>query len=162
MRYSIDRMLTKHKLVEVRNTPGNHDIHSSMILDEAIKGYYYNTKRVLVHESPRAFWAYKFGKNLVGVAHGHAPKPKKLPGLLASDYPEWWAECPHKFCRHGHLHTNSEFEDITVRVDGFRTLAAPDNWTAGMGYRAGREAQSIILHAEDGQSERHYKGIIYG
>lgn len=162
MRYSIERMLTKHKIVEVRNTPGNHDIHSSIIIDEAIKAYYHNTKRVIVHESPRAFWAYRFGKNLVGVAHGHAPKPKALPGLLAADYPEWWAVCPYKFCRHGHLHTNSEFEDMTVIVNGFRTLAAPDSWTSSMGYRSGREATSITLHDEDGQDERHYKGVIYG
>jgi transposase-like protein/metallophosphoesterase superfamily enzyme len=155
IRSCIEMMLEKHATVEIRNTPGNHDIHSSMILDEALKAYYHNDKRVIVHDSPKAFWAYRFGNSVIGIAHGHAPKPKKLPGLLAADYPQWWAECAYKACRHGHLHTTPCFEEMTVWTEGFQTLAAPDAWSISEGYRAGRGTQSIVLHIEDGEIERH-------
>lgn len=159
LRYIAERALQKHKTVEIRNTAGNHDPHSGMVLDVAAKCFFENEPRVIVHDSPKAFWAYRFGKNLVGIAHGHAPKPKDLPKLLATDYAQEWAECDFRYCRHGHFHSQRSFEEMGVICEGFRTLAPKDAWHAASGYRSGREAVAIVLDKEFGEIERHTAGI---
>lgn len=159
LKYAVERMLEKHSRVEIRNTPGNHDIHAAMVLDEALSAYFSKEPRVIVHDAPKPFWAYRFGSSLVGIAHGHAPKPNKLPGLLAADYPEWWGQTKHKYCRHGHLHHKRGFTDMGVECEGFPTLAARDAWATGEGFRTGRKMVSIVLHREYGEWERHVRAI---
>lgn len=159
LRYAIDNALKKHTKVRIRNTPGNHDFHAAMMVDEAILAAYENEPRVIVEGSPKPFWAYRFGSNLVGIGHGDAPKAKLMPGLLACDYPKEWAECEHRYCRAGHVHHASAFEDLGVKVETFRTLAPKDFWHAKQGYRSGREMQSIVLHKEFGEVERHTASI---
>lgn len=158
-RYMVERLLEKHKKVEIRNTPGNHDIHSALVLDEVMVAVYEKEPRVIVHDSPFPFWAYRFGTSLVGIAHGHEPKPKTLPGLLANDYPKWWGEAHYKFCRHGHLHNKQQFTEIGVECEGFPTLAALDAWGSGQGYRAPRYTVAIVLHKEHGEVERHRASV---
>lgn len=159
LRHTVIQLLAKHKKVEIRNTPGNHDIHSSMVLDFALKAYFEKEPRVIVHDSPRPFWAYRFGNNLVGLAHGHAPKPNKLPGLLAADYPEWWGATQFKYCRHGHLHHERGFTDMGVKCEGFPTLAAKDAWSTGEGFRSGRKMVAVVLHKNAGEIERHIASV---
>ncbi len=159
VRYAIVSSLNHFGKIRVRNTQGNHDQHSSAVLDFAMKAYFENEPRVTIEDSPKPFWAYRFHSNLVGTAHGHQSKPARLPGLLACDYPEWWGECEHKYCRAGHVHHSSSGEEMGVKWETFRTLAPKDFWHAGMGFRSGREATSIVLHKDYGEIERHTAGI---
>lgn len=159
MRYMIDRALEKHNTVRVRNVAGNHDPHASVTLTEALIGYYSKEPRVTIEDSPRAFFTYRFGSNLVGITHGHTGKPERLPGILAVDAQKDWGECEFKYVWHGHIHTKKVFEDMGVIVESFRTLAAKDAWHAEQGYRPGREMQAIVLHKEFGEIERHTAGL---
>lgn len=161
LKYAIERALQKHKTVEIRNTAGNHDIHSSMPLDVACKCYFHNVPRVVVHDQPRTLWAYTFGANLVGIAHGHKLKIPELPGLLANDYASEWGNQKDQFryVRHGHFHSKRSFESMNVIVEGFRSLAAKDAWHEASGYRSGREAVAIVLDKDYGEIERHTAGI---
>jgi len=159
MRYTIDKALTKHKKVRVRNVAGNHDPHASVTLTEALIGYYAKEPRVVIEDSPRAFFTYRFGQNLIGITHGHAGKPERLPGILAVDAQTDWGECAFKSVWHGHIHNKRVFEDMGVIVESFRTLAARDAWATEQGYRPGREMQAIVLHKEFGEIERHTAGI---
>ena len=160
MRTLIERALEKHKIVRVRNVAGNHDPHAHITLDEFLRGYFSKNQRVIIESSPRPFWAYKFGKNLIGISHGHAPKPEKMPGVLAVDYPEWWAQCDYRYCWHGHIHTKRLFETLSVLVESFRTLATNDEWHTAQGYRSGKEMQAIILDKEYGEVERHTASLM--
>ena len=158
LRHFIEKALTKHKIVRVRNVAGNHDPHSHVALSCALATFYESNKRVIIEDSPRAMYYYRFGKNLIGITHGHMPKPDKLPSVMAVDCPEW-AECEFKYCWHGHIHTKRSFEAMNVIVESFRTLAPGDAWTVDSGYRAGREIQAIILDKDFGEVERHTAGI---
>jgi predicted phosphodiesterase len=159
MRYTIDRALEKHRQVRVRNVRGNHDPHASIALQESLIGYYSNEPRLIVEDSPRAFWVYRFGLNLVGITHGHTGKVEKLPGVLAVDAQKDWGECEFKMVWHGHIHSKKVFEDMGVTVESFRTLAARDAWHTEQGYRPVREMQAIVLHKEFGEVERHTAGL---
>ena len=159
MRYVIDKALEKHKLVRVRNVAGNHDPTASITLTEALKGYYENEPRVEIADSPKSFFIYRFGANLVGITHGHTGRPERLPGLLAVDAQKDWGECDFRFVWHGHIHSKRVFEDMGVIVESFRTLAGKDAWHAEQGYRPGREMQAIVLHKRFGEIERHTAGL---
>src|SRR3990167_3499805 len=159
MRHVIDRALEKHNLVRVRNVAGNQDPHASVTLTEALIGYYSKEPRVVIEDSPRAFFTYRFGTNLIGITHGHTGKPERLPVILAVDAQKEWGECEFKYVWHGHIHNKKVFEDMGVIVESFRTLAAKDAWHAEMGYRPGREMQAIVLHKEFGEIERHTAGL---
>ena len=158
LRYFIEKSLTKHKRVTVRNVSGNHDPHSHVALSCALSTFYDTNKRVIIEDSTKAMYYYRFGQNLIGVTHGHQPKPDKLAGVMAVDCPEW-SECEFKYCWHGHIHTKRSFEDMKVIVESFRTLAPADAWTYDSGYRSGREIQAIVLDREYGEVERHTAGI---
>jgi hypothetical protein len=159
MRYVIDRALTKHQTVRVRNTAGNHDPHASVTLTEALIGYYHDEPRVVIEDTPRPFFVWRFGSNLVGITHGHAGKPETFAGILAVDAAKDWGECAFKYVWHGHIHIRRLFEIMGVLIESFRTLAGRDAWHTEQGYRAGREMQAIVLHRDFGEIERHTAGI---
>ncbi len=161
IKYVVAKCLEKHKTVWIRNTPGNHDNHTSTILDIAIANFYENDPRVEVKDTAKLFWAYSFGKCLVGIGHGDRPPPKDLPKqlvhhyVMTGDYPD----AEFYYCRHGHLHSSRSFEDMGIKCEGFRTIAPKDAWSTGKGFVAGREAVAIVLHKTFGEIERHTAGI---
>ena len=159
LRYFIDKALTKHKIVRVRNVAGNHDPHSHVALSCALSNFYESNKRVIIEDSPRAMFYHRFGNNLIAITHGHMPRPDKLAGVIAVDRSDKDWECKYKYCWHGHIHTKRVFESMTVIVESFRTLAPADNWTTSSGYRSGREIQAIVLDRNYGEVERHTAGI---
>ena len=70
----IDLALAKHSIVRWRSAIGNHNEHSALMMNQFIKAYYRNEPRVIVHDSPSMFMYHKFGKNLIGITHGHKAK----------------------------------------------------------------------------------------
>jgi hypothetical protein len=159
MRYTIDRALERHGKVRVRNVAGNHDPHANITLTEALKGYYLNEPRVIIEDSPRPFWVYRFGSCLVGITHGDGVKTEDMPGVLAVDAQADWGQCEFRYCWHGHIHSKKVIEKLGVIVESFRTLAGKDAWHTEQGYRPGREMQAIVLHKKFGEIERHTAGL---
>lgn len=151
----IDKALQRHQQVIVRNESGNHDPHSSLWLSIVLDAYYRNEPRVCVVLSPAPFWYYRHGSVLLGTTHGHGPKPKDLGGIMASDRPEDWGATQHRAWIHGHIHTTTRHEFPGCVVESFRTLAGKDFWHTQQGYRAGRDMNALVYHAEDGEVARH-------
>ena len=56
LRYFIEKALTKHKIVRVRNVAGNHDPHSHVALSCALATFYESNKRVIIEDSPKAMY----------------------------------------------------------------------------------------------------------
>lgn len=154
MRACIEAALEKHDTVRVINEIGNHDDHTSQMLTIALSLLYENNKRVQFDESPAKFHYHEFGKNLIGVTHGDTVKPDRLSGIMATDRPQEWGRTVHRYWYTGHVHTRQVFELAGCSVESFRTLAARDAWSAGAGYRSGRDMQMIALHREHGEVSR--------
>ena len=154
MRKLVDEALTKHKKVIVKNAIGNHNEHSAIFISLFLDSWFRNEPRVEVDKSPAMFWYYKFGKNLIGVTHGHTIKPDKLGGVMSVDQKENWSTTDYRYWYTGHIHHQSVKEYENCVVETFRTLAAKDAWHSASGYRSGRDMKCIILHKDYGEIQR--------
>lgn len=159
MVYLVRRALNKHEKVIVRLVKGNHDPHSSVALALALRAFFREEPRVVVDMSPSDFWFMRFGKVLIGLAHGDTCKARMLPGIMASDVPQDWGASEFRFFHHGHVHHDGSEEFPGCKVEWHQTLAGKDAWHAASGYRSGRSMKVIIYHDEDGELERHTVGI---
>lgn len=159
MCYVITATLRKHKRVTVRIVKGNHDPHSSFGLALALSAFFRNEPRVYIDLSPRVYWYFNFGRNLIGITHGDGCKQERLPGIMAADVPELWGQTKYREFYRGHLHHDEEQEYPGCKVRTFRTLAAPDSYSAGAGYRSGRDTKLLVYHRDYGLRETHHCNI---
>lgn len=155
LKHAITRALKKHEEVEVWLIGGNHDPHSSFAISMCLAAFYEKEPRVKIDLSPAAFRYLRHGRVLIGSHHGHGLKMDQLPGIMATDRAQDWGETRHRhwYCGHWHHLSRKEFPGCTVET--FRTLAARDAWHTANGYRAGRDMQLVVHHAEYGEIERH-------
>lgn len=155
MRQCIESALARHKTVHVINAPGNHDETGALWLSAALAHIYEREPRVVIETTPALFAYYRHGKVLIGVHHGHACKPDKLPGVMAADRAKDWGETVHRYWWGGHVHHESVREFPGVRFESFNTLAAKDAYAAAGGWRSARNMKCIVFHAEHGEVARH-------
>ncbi len=161
MRYMITAALTKHQQVHVIVEIGNHDPASSIWLMEAMNMLYENEPRVTVDTSPMQFHYFRFGKVLIGTAHGHDVKMQALPLIMAHDRKEDWGQTEYRHWWTGHIHHSKTQAATSARdytgctVESFRILAASDAWAHQKGYRAARDMKSITFHKEYGEVSRN-------
>ncbi len=159
--YHIDRILEKHGECDVRSLGGNHDADTSAMLLVCLAMYYRNEPRVKIDVSPAKFQSYRFGKNLFGFTHQDTVKIESLGEIMACDWPEDWAACPHRYWFTGHIHHKTVTElRGNVLCESLRTLASSDAWHRGQGYRSGRDMQAIIYDRELGEKLRNRVGIM--
>lgn len=151
----IDQALLKHKKVHWRSAVGNHNEHSALMINKFIKTYYRDNPRVIVHDTPSMFYYHTFGKNLVGVTHGHTVKAEKLGELMAVDCEDIWSSSKYRYWYTGHIHHQSVKEYPSCVVETFRTLTAKDAWHSSAGYRSGQDMKCITLHKDFGEISRN-------
>lgn len=155
----IDAALKKHEEVEVINVAGNHDKQTSFLLSLVLERHYRNEPRVLVRAEPTPFFYVEFGKCLIGATHGDTCKPTDLPEIMAVDRHEAWGRTNYRYWYTGHIHHDSKKELRGCVFESFRTLARPDAWHHGSGYRSGRDMKCIVLDKDHGEVMRHTVGI---
>lgn len=148
--YLIDLALQKHQKVIYRSVVGNHNEHSAIMINIAIKLRYSEEHRVEVLDNPSMFNYYQFGVNLLADTHGHTVKADNLPLLMATDVPKMWSETTNRVWRTGHVHHLSQKEYSGCTVITYRTLAPKDAWHSSMGYRSNREMRCTVYHKDRG------------
>lgn len=158
-RYQIARMLEKHERVIFRVDPGNHDPETALHLALALEALYENEPRVEVVTSPDPYWYFQWGAVLIGTCHGDGAKGKDLPLLMATDRPKLWGDTEFRVWLVGHVHHRDVKEYSGCDVEYFRTLAAPDAYSHGAGFRSKRDLQAITYHRIDGEIERQTSSL---
>jgi len=151
----IDIALTKHNVVRWRSAIGNHNEHSAIMMSAFIKAYYRNEPRVIVHDTPNMFMYHQFGKNLIGITHGHTVKADRLGEIMAVDAKDMWSSTEYRYWYCGHIHHLSVKEYPSCVVETFRTLASKDAWHSASGYRSGQDMKAITLHKDYGEIARN-------
>lgn len=156
----IEAALMKHSIVHWRSAIGNHNDHSAIMMNQFIKAYYRNEPRVVVHCSPAMFYYYQFGKNLLGITHGHTAKADRLGEIMAVDQEDIWSSTKFRYWYTGHVHHQSVKEYPSCVVETFRTLASKDAWHTAMGYRSGQDMKCITLHKDYGEISRNVVNLL--
>lgn len=155
--YAIELALTKHRIVEVRNLPGNHDPYATIALNSAIRMAFRDNPRVHVSRDPSPFYFYRFGKVLIGATHGDMIKHTDMPSVMAAYAAKDWGETEHRYVYLGHVHHKSigGGERFGATWETFRTLAPKDAWASQKGFASGRSMVAITHHRESGERYRH-------
>jgi len=154
IRQCIESALEKHERVHIINAPGNHDETGALWLSIALSHIYEHEPRVTVETNPSVFAYYRWGKNLIGIHHGHTCKPAALAGVMAADRAVDWGQTLHRYWWMGHVHHESKREYPGVSVESFNTLASKDAYATNGGWRSRESMQSITLHREHGEVAR--------
>jgi hypothetical protein len=155
MRQIVESALTKHKFVHVVHVIGNHDETGAVWLSRLFAHLYAKDPRVTVETSPSVFSYYRWGKNLIGMHHGHTCKADRLAGVMAADRAKDWGESAHRYWYTGHIHHESKKEYPGVLVESFNTLAPTDSYAHSGGWRSRQNMKCIVLHKEHGEVARH-------
>lgn len=157
--YQIEALLRKHKKVHVIIEAGNHDDASGIDLQHTMKAYFRNEPRVTIDMTPGNFHYFRFGNTLIGTTHGHGPKMKDLPGIMAADRPKDWGDTEYRQWLVGHVHHHHSQEFHGCTVEYFRTLAARDAWAYNAGYRGGRDQQVWTVDRQYGIIRKEFLDI---
>lgn len=150
----IDCMLTRHKRVIVNVTRGNHDPLTSFFMAEWLRATYRDEPRVEVLDNIAEHQYILFGKQLLGLTHGHKTKPEGLSGVMAADVPDMWAAALFRHWITGHIHSKTFWDFRGCSLETLRTLAAPDAYAAGAGYRSAQDSVVITYHERFGEIGR--------
>jgi hypothetical protein len=135
---------------------GNHDPVTSMWLCRCVHWAFANDKHVTVDTSPCPVKYVHFGKCLIGLAHGDAPKEKALKDMMPIEKADWWAAS--KACREwltGHLHQQKRTERIGTHEEAgqvFRilpSLCGTDSWHYRNGFSMSRKATESYLYSHN-------------
>ena len=151
----IDKALAKHQNVIWRSAIGNHNEHSALMMTAFIKAWYRNEPRVNVKDTPAMFDYTVFGKNLIGVTHGHTAKAEKLGEIMSVDCKTVWGETDYRYWYTGHIHHQTIKEFSNCVVETFCTLSGKDAWHSASGYRSNQSMKCITLHKEYGEISRN-------
>lgn len=151
----IEKCLEKHDTVSVRNALGNHSFTLEMFMSEFLVAWFRNEPRVIIHNAPKPFWYYKFGKTLLGVTHGDTIRPTELGELMAAECHDIWSDTSHRYWLLGHVHSKHSWEMRTCIAESFNTLAAKDAWHNEHGYRSKRNMTAITYHKLHGEVSRN-------
>ena len=147
----VEQMLTKCDNVTLVVARGNHDDHTSLVVQVILETYFAKEPRVNVLKSSQYVHYVRWNKWLLGIHHGDKIKAAKLAQIMPRDMPKDWGETTHRQFLVGHFHHQSiqEFEGVTVSKHG--CLPPPDRWHSSMGYGSNHTMDLIVYKAEGGK-----------
>ena len=151
----VEQALTKHKKVIWRSAIGNHNEHSAIMMTAFLKAWFKDEPRVEIADTPNMFYYHTFGKNLIGVTHGHTVKAEKLGEVMSVDCKDQWSDSDHRYWYTGHIHHQTVKEFTNCVVETFNTLAGKDAWHSASGYRSKQSMKAITLHKTHGEVTRN-------
>jgi len=136
--------------VKVIWIPGNHDAMLSYAATVGIYQRYIECKDVDVDLSPTKRKYHRYGKNLIGYAHGEN-EGKRIEGLMQVEAPDDWGKTLWREFHLGHLHSESSYSKGGVVFRRISSITSADAWHAEMGFLgATRQAQAFVWDAEKG------------
>ncbi len=148
------RMLEKHNQVWIVNVRGNHDPDAALWLNEVMRLYFEDDRRVHVFDNASKFVWWRWGKNLIVTHHGDRIKMSNLHGSIVSNLRQEWGESDHTFVWTGHIHHKNQEEYGGALFESWNILAPADAWHAGSGYASSRSMTCVILHKSYGEQGR--------
>lgn len=154
--------------VEVKVIPGNHDFQKSFYLGEVLEAYFYNNENVVVDNSPRTRKYVKWGKCLLGFAHGNRKDEgeTRLLSNMKNECAKEWGETLYREWHCGDIHhykeikqrgSSKDIDKYAEDIDGviikyLRTLMFNDEWESKKGYISQKGAHMFCWNKESGNT----------
>ncbi|NJO61260.1 MAG: hypothetical protein HC836_24305 [Richelia sp. RM2_1_2] len=145
--------------VDVLTVPGNHDRHTSYLLGEYLKAWYRNSESIFIINDPLPRHYYKWGKNLLGFAHGEKGKKENFPLDMATDpnSKKHWSQCDYFTFFLGHFHHQDVKEIRGVKVEVLPSLCPADLWHTENHFCGNqRTSKTFLYNKENGLLTSHY------
>lgn len=135
--------------------PSNHDYTHGFFLADVIKTYFKGCSNITFDCSIAHRKGFMYGKNLIGTTHGDGARSADLPLLMATEFPNEWAETKHRYVYTHHVHHKVSKDYIGVTVESLRSPSGTDSWHHKNGYQHSPKAvEGFIHHKELGQVAR--------
>ena len=136
--------------VKVMWIPGNHDQMLSYAATVGLYQRYTQCRDVEVDLSPTKRKYHRYGRNLIGFAHGEN-EGKRIEGLMQVEAPDDWGKTLWREFHMGHLHSESAYSKGGVTFRRISSITSADAWHAEMGFLgATRQAQAFVWDRERG------------
>jgi hypothetical protein len=142
-------MLEKYPKVVVLMAQGNHDLASSVWLQEWFSVLFEDNDRVKVVVSPKPYYAYQHGGVMLAFHHGHKSKPEKMPDVFMGEFRQMFGSTTQTYIHSGHMHHAMLKEFNSAIVEQHTTLAARDAYASHGGYKAERAMKCITYHKDN-------------
>ncbi len=152
--------LAKEVPVDIVIVAGNHDKERCFYLGEYLKAWFRNHSGVTVNNEPKPRKYYRWGNTLIGFTHGSEEKPDKLPGLMANEEKQLWAETKFRQFHLGHLHheITRDIQGVVIRF--LTSLCPPDEWHSSKGYIGSvQSAEAFQYDLENGLEAVYYHNV---
>lgn len=151
--------------VHVPVIPGNHDETAAFTMGVVLEAEFRRDKRVTFDNGPAPRKYYRFGKTLLGYAHGNNEPTKQLPQLMALERPHDWAASVCREFHIGHIHTGRKAEPLSVddqtgvTVRWLRSLSGTDSWHARKGFVGNQRSAEAFLWRKEGGMRGHFVSL---
>jgi len=137
--------------VDVVWVPGNHDMNVSYYLCDVISEVFGHDEDVRVDVGPKWRKFYPWGKGLICYTHGVEEPLRDLPGIIATEEPQLWADASYREIHIGHKHKKTEMTWTNVDTKNgavlrmIPSLSTEDAWHYRKGYIKGYHAAESYL-----------------
>lgn len=144
--FIVEYALKKAQVVDLIYTPGNHSESNDSWIAVTMRALYGKTGRVNVLRNENPFIAYRMGRTLVLVHHGHKAKPEACAKVMAEDYAVDWGETTFRYIDGGHVHHSQRKELPGCVFESWNNLAPRDKYANDGGWRS-KQLMSLVLRS---------------
>lgn len=131
--------------------PGNHDLVLSWALQEILRAQFRNDAQVTINAEYTARKYFRWGKTLLGFAHGDTAS-KKLPALMTVERSKDWGETTYREVHRGHWHHQAAIETVEgVIMRTAPSLSPPDKWHVDEGFVGPVRAMESFYYHKSGR-----------
>lgn len=141
-----ERALSKAQTVDLIYNQGNHSESNDSWIAVTMRALYRNTDRVNVLRNESPFIAYRMGKTMVLIHHGHKAKPEACAKVMAEDYSVDWGETTFRYIDGGHVHHSQRKELPGCVFESWNNLAPRDKYANDGGWRS-KQCMTLVLRS---------------
>lgn len=152
-------ILQQEAEVEIVNTRGNHDKHSSLDIASTLEAVYMNNENVSIKRSENTWQAIKEGNNLFVFNHWDNytsnAKRKTIPGEVRKRYADKIDENTNIHVFMGHLHSKKKFIEQSadsihwVEIHYAMSVSGTDQWHNENGYIGNQKGMETMIYNKD-------------
>jgi len=145
--------------VEVILVQGNHSGYTEFYAACVLSAWFKDNLNVKIVAEPTPRKYIRYGKTLLGFAHGDKEKDR-IYGLMQHEAAEHWGQTTTREWILGHLHSEGVTEKHGVVVRRIPSLCSDDFWHTQSGYTTSRKrSMAFVYDREQGLVETHYVNI---